>query len=210
MYSATELKTLEEKPRISDISIEVLQRYYEFFLMPFIYEYIITYDDGNEKMMQLRFDEDNFCHLLGVESIAKKAVAFSNLVEYKGKKGWDNIKNGIITFTRLKQGNQRQFKNVKAKYVYFYLLPNMISNPLAINYRRELVNPATNIECEIMFYSYCENAVVHLGMEYSDAKGYYIAKSFFIEKLSKDNPVDIYIKDQENLLVNVKTKVIML
>ncbi|BCJ92821.1 hypothetical protein acsn021_03900 [Anaerocolumna cellulosilytica] len=210
MYSAIELHEVEEKPRISDITMAVLQQYYEIYLMPFIFEYTVTYENGSEKMLQLRFDEDNFCHLLGVESIAKKAVKFSMLAEYRGKKGWDNVKNGVITFACLKKLNQRQFKNVKAKYVYFYLMPNMISNPLAINYKRDLVDPETNIECEIMFYSYCENAVIHLGIEYSEDKGYYIARSFFVEKLSNDNPVDNYIKNQENISADLKAKVIML
>lgn len=210
MYSAIELKELDEKPRINDITIEVLLQYYELFLMPFIYEYTITYNNGKEKKIKLRFDEDNFCHLLGVESIAKRAIALNKLAEYKGNRGWTNIKNGAITFSHLKQLNQRQFKNVKAKYVYFYLLPNMISCPIAIDYKKRLVIPPTNIECEIMFYSCYENAVIHLGIEYIEDKEYYVARTFFVEKLSKDNPVDIYIRNQEHLLVNVNSRVIML
>ena len=39
MYKAVELKELTMKPRINDITLEVLREYYEIFLSPFTYVY---------------------------------------------------------------------------------------------------------------------------------------------------------------------------
>ena len=39
VYKPEDLKNLTIKPRINDIDLDVLQRYYELFLNPFIYEY---------------------------------------------------------------------------------------------------------------------------------------------------------------------------
>lgn len=45
MYKPEDLKNLTIKPRINDIDLDVLQRYYELFLNPFIYEYNVE-DQG--------------------------------------------------------------------------------------------------------------------------------------------------------------------
>ena len=44
------------------------------FLNPFIYQYDIA-EDEKQSSIQLRFDEENFCHLLGIESIVKYSVS---------------------------------------------------------------------------------------------------------------------------------------
>ena len=47
MYSAVELKELIIKPKINDITLEVLRQYYEFYLCSFIYHYSLICE--NEK-----------------------------------------------------------------------------------------------------------------------------------------------------------------
>ena len=42
MYKAEELKDLAVKPKINDISLAVLQEYYQMFLMPFVYTYYVA------------------------------------------------------------------------------------------------------------------------------------------------------------------------
>ena len=42
MYTALELRTLNIKPRINDISLKILSEYYQMFLAPFIYNYHIV------------------------------------------------------------------------------------------------------------------------------------------------------------------------
>lgn len=162
MYSAVELKELTIKPKINDISLEVLREFYEMFLYPFIYTYTIT-QNGENKNISLRFNTKNFCHLLGVETIVKNAVKFSELHNYRGEVGWNNIKSGAIDIKHLKTLNKKKFLSVKAKYVYFYLVPSLLETPLAVNYDKSKVMSPTNIECELLFYSMYDNAVIHLG-----------------------------------------------
>ena len=66
MYKAEELRTLSVKPKINDIDLNILRDYDRKFLNPFIYQYDIK-DDSNPNSTQLRFDKENFCHLLGLE-----------------------------------------------------------------------------------------------------------------------------------------------
>ena len=210
MYSPYELKELTEKPRINDVSLESLCQYYEYYLNPFIYRYNVTYADGNTKDLELRFDYENFCHLLGIESIVKKSVSSSNLRDYKGLRGWENIKNGSLDIATLKKINKKQFMNVKAKYVYFYLIPNLLTNPLAVNYDKSKVIPYTSIESELIFYSHVENdtAIIHLGVECKTGASYRIPRTFFVEKVSSDL-ADIYVKNQEKIEVSIQNRIIL-
>lgn len=209
MLSAIELKSLSIKPRINDISLKILSEYYEMFLYPFIYHYHIK-TVKEERVIELRFNLENFCHLLGIESIVKYSVPMKELHNYRGKDGWDNISNLVIDFQLLKSLNKNKFKNIKAKYVYFYLLMDLVENPIAVNYDVQNVNPITNIDCEILFYSKVknDNAIIHLGIEKS-ISGFYFPKTFFVEKVSKKEE-DIYIAQQEEIIVKVKDRIIML
>lgn len=209
MYSAINLKDLTIKPKINDITLEVLREFYEIFLSPFIYTYKIErYDKSRE--ISLRFNTRNFCHLLGIESIAKRAVKNTELHNYRGDEGWNNIKNQSIDFKHLKQLNKKQFQNIKAKYVYFYLIPNLLESPLAVNYDKNKVKPPTNIECELLFYSKYDNAVIHLGLEKDCFEEYYIPRTFFIEKLKNVGDKDIYIDNQEQITVTKENRIIMI
>ena len=81
MYKAEELCGLSVKPKINDIDWNVLQDYYRKFLNPFIYQYVIA-EDEKQSSIQLRFDEENFCHLLGIESIVKYLVSKKLLIGF--------------------------------------------------------------------------------------------------------------------------------
>ena len=50
-------------------------------LNPFIYQYDIA-EDEKQSSIQLRFDEENFCHLLGIESIVKYSVSKKLLIGF--------------------------------------------------------------------------------------------------------------------------------
>ena len=178
MYSAIELKTLSVKPRINDISLKVLSEYYEMYLYPFIYKYHVISATGEEDF-KLRFELENFCHLLGIESTVKYSVPMRDLHNYRGKDGWDNVSKQNIDIPFFKSINKSKFKSIKAKYVYFYLLPELIEKPMAVNYMKENVDSPTSIECEILFNSKVtgDNAIIHLGIE-KDIAGYYIPRTF--------------------------------
>lgn len=115
-----------------------------------------------------------------------------------------------VDIPHLKSINKSKFMSMKAKYVYFYLLPELIEKPMAVNYDKDKVVPATNIECEILFYSKVigDNAIIHLGVE-KDAEGYYFPRTFFVEKVFETED-DIYISKQEQISVSVENRVIML
>ena len=214
MYTAEELLNLQMKPRINDITIKVLADYYAFFLNPFIYKY--TLKSNPLKSFELWFDKENFCHLLGLETIAKNSVPFKKLHNYKGIDGWHNIygeneDDFILDIPHLKTLNKKNFKSMKAKFVYFYLLPTLIRDPLSVIFKNENVLPPTKIDCDMMFYSKAknDNAIIHLGIKQDEQLSYYIPKTFFIEKVSSKQD-DIYLAKQEEIEITVLNRTIML
>ena len=198
MYNCEELFNLVQKPRINDISLNLLCEYYKKHLLPFKFKYVL---DGAGKDVVLEFKKENFCHLLGIDSIAKKSVSKNKLSDYRGVSGFSNIEDNSITFTHLKIMNKKKFKDVKAKFVYFYLLPKLVTKPFAVKFENSNVFPPTSIECEILFYSKVanDNAIIHLGIEKKE-NGYYFPRTFFVEKVSEEK-YDIYISNQETLLI---------
>ena len=208
LYKAEELKDLAIKPKINDISLAVLQNYYEIFLMPFIYTYYVAVDD-DVREFKLRFDSDKFCHLLGIESIARNHVKYRDLNKYRGKKGWDGIKNGNIDFKHLKMLNKNMFQSVKAKFVFFYLIPNLIEEPLAVLFDGNKVNPPVQIKSEMLFYSTFNNAVIHLGID-KDEDEIYFPRTFFVEKLGNANLKDIYTVNQKKIEVVKEKRTILI
>lgn len=208
MYKPEELKELTEKPKINDISLQVLQDYYHMFLRPFVYKYIVAIEDEVAEF-QLRFDSDKLCHLLGVESIAKGHVKYKELYQYKGVEGWNNIKNGTLDFKKLKTLNKSKFQSIKAKFVYFYLIPDLLEHPMAVLFDGNMVKPPVKIECEILFYSTYENAVIHLGID-KDSEAIYYPRTFFVEKLGKNNVEDIYTVNQTHIEVVKDYRTILL
>ena len=203
MYKAEELCGLLIKPKINDIDLDVLQDYYRKFLNPFIYQYDIT-ENEKQSSIQLRFDEENFCHLLGIESIVKYSVSKKEIHHYKGQGGWDYIQNTGLCFNDLKRMNKSKFKSIKAKFVYFYLMPDILENPVAVNFKNENV-----IEKAKEIIPTIQKAIIHLGIKKDETLGYYIPKTFFVEKIGEDG-VDIYIDKQEKIIATKKNRVIML
>ena len=200
MYNPEDLRSLTIKPKINDIDLPILKDFYTMYLMPFIYTYSITDADSN-RQLQLRFDNVRFCHLLGLESIAKGHVKYNELSQYKGEKGWNNIEAGNLAFKHLKTLNQKKFKSIKAKFVYFYLIPDLLDKPLGVMFDKNNVNPPVQIESEILFYSSYENAVIHLGIDKEDNSVFYYPRTFFVEKLGKDNVTDKYTINQPSIAV---------
>lgn len=208
-YDIAELLSLTQKPKINDISLKLLSTYYEDVLSPygFIYEISDTNNSNSSSVVNLRFDIDKFCHLIGVESVAKSgSVARKSLHNYRGLDGWQNIKNDVIDIQHLKQLNKKKFNSIKAKCVYFYLLKSLVENPLAVRYNKNDSILPTNIDCELLFYSSVknDNAIIHLGIEKGN-KGYYFPKTFFVEKVSEKEKDD-YLKGQKDVKVRLVKK----
>ena len=123
--------------------------------------------------------------------------------------GWDNIQNGSIDFKCLKSLNKRKFQSIKAKFVYFYLIPELIEEPMAVLFDGSKVDPPVSIQSEMLFYSTYDNAVIHLGIDVDD-ECIYFPRTFFVEKLGNEKIDDIYTVNQTKIEVVKERRTILL
>ena len=210
MHTIDSLYKLTLSPKINDISLKLLKDYYEAYLSPYIFTYQTT-DLSKNISFSVMLSPENFCHLLGIEKIHRFHVNKKYLYQYYGISGWNNIDTGIITFDSMKTLNPKGFNDNKYKYIYFYSLPRLLENPLAIKfdpiiYKSNGINRRTNLSFDIVFYDVYDHAFVHLGLIKNETTGYYVPQSLFVEKEKK---VDPYTDNQQTIIVS-KTNITVL
>lgn len=195
MLTITDLYGLSEKPLRGKISLKLLLDYYEAYLHPFKYCY--KFPDGS--VIDLRFEKKRLCHLLGIETIAKKRyTSYSQLKRYKGDHGYRRIENGEIDFDHLRNLSSSAYNSVKDKVLYFYQIPHIVLSPDAI-FRFKKIS-SSNIVCEIMIYNLKHGVCAHLGIEKDDSGEFYYPRSFWVER----NESLKFIQDQDDeILVDV-------
>ncbi|MFL9651873.1 PBECR4 domain-containing protein [Exiguobacterium chiriqhucha] len=202
-----QLFSLEHTPKINDLTLNLLKEYYEYYLLNESYEY--TYEDEYNvaHTIRLAFKVENFCHLLGIESIVKHIIKDRELSEYKGLKGWENICNGTLTFKNLRATHlKKRFKDKKNKFIFFFLIPHLLKNPKAVSFRNvKVTGSGTRIDCEILFYSEYFAAYIHLGIKKDVEQNCYFPMSFFVEKITPSKAGDKFILNQDELIINAVT-----
>lgn len=203
ILTCEELYNYAQNPRINQIDLDLLREYYETYLNPYTFQFEVKYDDDNTEKIELIFDKRNFCHLLGIEGILKYTVSRKDIWKYKGDHGWDNVVNGTINFELLRhQKNRKRFNSRKDKYVFFYLIPQVLHTPQAVKYELGLVNGTTNIDCEILIYNHRISAYVHIGITKDEELGYYVPQTFFVERVTEKNNGLKYIESQKELTIS--------
>lgn len=204
--SIKDLYDLENNPKINDLSLILLAEFYKEYLNRYCFQYRITDQTGEDKKeytIDLRFDLENFCHLLGVEKTVKHVKNDVEILQYKGKMGWDNIENSKITLASLRKSTTKgNFNKNKDKYVFFYKLPKLAEAPKAVLFNKEKVlgNP-TNIDCEFLFYDQYHNATIHLGIVYDEELSYYVPKTFFVERITASKDGLRFVGNQQVITV---------
>ncbi|EPC8419177.1 hypothetical protein EXW45_23845 [Bacillus wiedmannii] len=201
-----DLYGLTTNPRINEISLELLCKFYEKYLNPYIFQYEIIDDSGEKPIastIELRFDKENFCHLLAIEKIVERVKNKQEIEGFKGEEGWNNVKSGEITLSSLRgRPTKKKFDSNKDKYVFFYIIPKLVDKPKAVLYDKEKVRGnVTNIDCEILFHDQQQDATVHLGIKKDEDLGYYIPKTFFVERITETKDGLRFVGDQQKITV---------
>lgn len=176
MHTISDLYNLQEKPKINEISLEILQQYSATYLEPYEFRFILN--DEASTVINLRFPQDRLPHLLGTETVAKKGRV--NRLNFKGQKAYDRIKSGKLTFETLKNIHKSTFKSLKDKLIYFYQIPHLVmSTDVIFKYTKV---SGSHIECELLIYTKMHGVIAHLGLEKEDSGSFYIARTFLIER----------------------------
>lgn len=191
------LNALMTKPKIDEINLKLLQDYYKTYLNPYRY----TYELADGFVINLDFEEQSFCHLVGLESIVEGSIKERELKNYRGNLGYQNIMNGTVDFADLKGKNKRKFKDNKSKFVFFYLIPRILNAPNKVVYYKTVVN---KIRCDLLIFDVHENAYVHLGIDKVDGITY-APRTFLIEPITNTSTGTKFIDPQDAPIAVINT-----
>lgn len=191
--------TLTVKPTLDQIDLIVLTDYYEKYLEPFQYEFEL--EDGNE--IKLKFNRDNFCHLLGIHKPAEKKFGKGKpqIYSFKGMKGYMRIKDGTINKAMLKGLNKSAYNDMRSSLVNFYQIHRMLDNPQAVYYTN-VVNRINSVD--ILIYNQTINSYIHLGIVKKERQNYYSPSTFLIESITAHSAGNKFIEGQTPLTI-IKT-----
>ena len=170
--------------------LQLLIEFYENNIKP--YKFMYKLEHGIELSLEIK--EEEVCHLI-FGSLTKKNIP--NSAFYKGKKGFEKIKNGEVTTVPFSLQDA-----YKSKSKAFLILDKVLIKPNAIMFNQKIVKKrngnSTDIAANFLFYKEKNNIVAHLFIEKikNSREERFIAKSCF------HNNDENYIKDQIVLKVN--------
>ncbi len=143
MLSVTDLLTIQKKPNIKDVSLQLFQEFYKEHLCGRVFHFEL--DDTDRPSIKLRFKEENLCHLLGIQYIVAK---LKNKHEYAGKTGYQKLENGTLTFDFLKATDRTWFKSKRNRMLYFPFVHQIVQNPTVIVFSNDGLN--TNLDVDAL------------------------------------------------------------
>lgn len=133
LLTTKELKLINRKPLESELSLELLLNYYEEFLTERVFAFELDY--STKPVVNLRFEKDNLCHLLGFQHIFEDEP---DATSYSGASGYDLIKTGIVTMDTFKKPHIRpKYKASRERILYFAYIYQLLKNPTVILFSNE-------------------------------------------------------------------------
>jgi hypothetical protein len=187
MLTTDELLNLTRLPKISEISLKLLQEFYDIHICPNIYVFQLE----NESVIRLEFLDVNLCHLMGLQHI----VPYKSRKFYGGENGYMGVLNRDITIKKLKSINERKFSRDKDKILCFSFLYKLLRQCEIIRFSN--VTGHSKVSCEFILYDSQYERRIHLGIEKDEKRGVYYPRTFLVERDNSDR----FIINQEYMKI---------
>lgn len=98
MLTKEQLLDLEVPPKLKDISLKLLQEFYESELTNRIYTYTLRpHKKMDTIIIKIRFFQENMPHLLAIQKVPPREIKF----KFEGRRGVDSIREEGITIEKL-------------------------------------------------------------------------------------------------------------
>jgi len=193
MLTTDELLNLTRLPKISEISLKLLQEFYDIHICPNIYVFQLE----NKNIIKLEFLDVNLCHLMGFQHI----VPYKLKKFYSGENGYMGVLNGNITIKKLRSIDERKFSRNKDKILCFSFLYQLLRHCEIIRFNNITGN--SKVTCEFILYDTHYERRIHLGIEKDEKREIYYPRTFIVERDNSDR----FIINQEYMKI-IKTKII--
>lgn len=172
----------------SAIDLQMLLAIYETDVLP--YEFFYHLKNGN--VLNVAFEQSQLSHLLGIQKVDY------SIASLKGQACFCEIKNGNLTFAKLKSIHRKRTANeCKDKMRYFDELPNLLNQPECIVYDSQKAARSSSIKMAFALHQK-DKAVSHrliLGIDTSanlQENGVIrcFPRTWVIEKIGKTSLLD--------------------
>jgi hypothetical protein len=191
MLTTDELLNLTRLPKISEITLKLLQEFYDIHICPNIY----VFELENKNSIKLEFLDVNLCHLMGLQHI----VPYKLKKFYGGENGYMGVFNEDITIRKLKDIDERKFSRDKDKILCFSFIYQLLRNCEIIKFNN--IKGNSKITCEFILYNTHYERRIHLGIEKDEVRGVYYPRTFIVER---DNGDRLVINQEKIKILNTK------
>lgn len=186
LLTSQQLATVQRKPIESELSLKNLQLFYEEYLMSKIFVFEI--DEPSQPVINLIFEADNLCHLMGFQHIFEGE---QNATDYQGYDGYCKLENCEVTMDTFEEPRIKdKYKENRERILYFPFLYQLVTNPTVILFDPKKLDGKTKISTEFIFYNPVNNRYLHLGLDKHEGTNSYFPRTFFVRKKND------YIEDQ--------------
>lgn len=193
LLNLDQLVALNTKVELHQITVALLSEYYEQYLSPNTYRFELE----NGMTIDLKFSRKDFCHLVGIQQIAKnrydvdmrrRGSSRINKYLYSGVNGFKRAKKGKLEFSHLRSIHSsyydKQMKEEKCNF--FHFIHKLLESPKVSVVNFTAVSDS-NITCDFIFHDEYDNALLHLGVEQDADAGHFFPRTFFRYYLSNNN-----------------------
>ncbi|MGL4344951.1 MAG: PBECR4 domain-containing protein [Cellulosilyticaceae bacterium] len=129
MLTKEQLLDLEVPPKFEDITLDLLQEFYDAELTNRTYTYTLRqHKQVDTVTIKIRFFEENMPHLLGIQKVPPRDIKY----RFEGRKGYDGIKSksitikGLIGYDEQKSKEDRELPKIEKRLTHFYLIPKLM------------------------------------------------------------------------------------
>jgi hypothetical protein len=138
--------------------------------------------------------------------------------EYKGSKGWGNIKKEVITLRTLRNDDIPLYDSLLDRMLYFPFAYNILNNPEIVAFSPLIVKKKTLIKVDFMLFSTNKKVRMHIGVR-KEGNTFvpitflveYVPKhETFIERQKIANVIKITItpiSDSQEMVLEVETNI---
>lgn len=178
MATSENYDQLRTKANLRKFPLKTVAEYYEKIIMPYIYVYQLQLKNGNYRNITLKCSEENFCHLLSLESIVKNRRV--DKTHFKGDDGWQHVIQGHITYKHLSELSKEDFEKYADEFCWFHHLDDLLMEGIWCQFdAKKLKNSRLDSEY-LIFYQAGKDLLV-LGIDSEDRKNYF-PRTFFVEQ----------------------------
>lgn len=175
-------------------SLQELLDFYEQYLCDRQFVYPLK----SGQPIKLVFFRESFCHLLGLQHIARDKKIL-------GKRGYRSILSGKLTLQSLKKRNKAGYRYIENRLRYFPLTKELLLHGELFRFYPERVNPPSKIRATMLLYNQTEHIYLYLFLAEENPKNNLFTPLSFIPLTDKDDQPKRYILYQEHKICLERT-----